>query len=357
MTKDPAKAVPGCDIIILAVPAFAHQGYFDALKPYITPGVIVVGLPGNAGFEFAVRGSWGDLAKQCTIMSFESLPWAARIKEFGRCAEVLGTKGTLMGAVRIGDPAPPSDPTAMLQNILGPLPKLTTTGHLLGITLMGLNAYIHPSIMYGRWHNWDGKSMAEAPLFYNGLDEYSADIMSGASDEIIAIAKGIMQQKTDVDLNNVSHIYQWYLRAYSEDIDNKENLYQAIRTNHAYEGLTHPMKSTADGKLVPNFEYRYLTEDIPYGLVVMKGIAEVAQVATPVIDRMILWAQEKMGKEYMVDGKISGKHVPETRSPQRYGLTTLETMLGWGISKQLQLPTFENICHIDSIDIMRTQQS
>ena len=74
VVKDPALAVPGCDIILITVPAFTHEQYLTALKPHVKPGVILVGLPGQAGFEFAVHHIWGELAKESTIMCFESLP-------------------------------------------------------------------------------------------------------------------------------------------------------------------------------------------------------------------------------------------------------------------------------------------
>jgi hypothetical protein len=38
-----------------------------------------------------------------------------------------------------------------------------------------------------------------------------------------------------------------------------------------------------------------LTEDIPYGLLVIKGIALLAGVETPYIDRQLYWCQDKMG--------------------------------------------------------------
>ena len=90
-----------------------------------------------------MRGAWGDLAKQCTIMSFESLPWAARIKEFGLGAEVLGTKGSLLGAVQPGTMSPGSDPTAMLQSVLGPLPVLTTQGNTIDFEQKTTNSNDH----------------------------------------------------------------------------------------------------------------------------------------------------------------------------------------------------------------------
>jgi hypothetical protein len=42
---------------------------------------------------------------------------------------------------------------------------------------------------------------------------------------------------------------------------------------------------------------RYLSEDLPFGLVPMKGVAELLGVpATPWFDRVITWGQQLIGK-------------------------------------------------------------
>ena len=104
ITKNPEDAMRDVDIVVFVLPAFAHQVFLDALKPHIKPGTIIVGLPGEPGLDFQVRHVLGDIGRKCTIMNFESLPWACRATEFGVKCEVLGTKETLLGAmqVRIG---------------------------------------------------------------------------------------------------------------------------------------------------------------------------------------------------------------------------------------------------------------
>ena len=129
-------------------------------------------------------------------------------------------------------------------------------------------------------------------------------------------------------LFQVSHIYDLLVKFYSHEISDTTNLRSCFRTNAAYQGLKHPMKETTDYSFVPDFAHRYLTEDVPYGLVVIRGIAEIVQMDTPTIDKVLLWAQEKMGKEYLVGSKLLGKDVTSTRAPQRYGLTTLDAILG-----------------------------
>ena len=63
------------------------------------------------------------------------------------------------------------------------------------------------------------------------------------------------------------------------------------------------------------------------GLVVTRGIAELAGVPTPHMDDVILWCQKMIGKEYLVDGKLIGKDLHSTRAPQHYGFTDLDTFM------------------------------
>ena len=101
----------------------------------------------------------------------------------------------------------------------------------------------------------------------------------------------------------------------------------------AYTGLKLPMKKVDDkeDRLVPDFGNRYFTEDCPFGLAVLRGIAEVAGVETPTMDKVLSWMQSKMGREYLKDGKLAGKDVSSTRSPQKYGLNNLQLILRYWI--------------------------
>ena len=101
VTNKPSKAMENIDLLVLVQRAADHRGYLEVLKPYITPGTIVVGLPGCPGFEFEARHVLSDLVGLCTIMNFESLPWACSTTEFGSKCTVLGTKETLHGFLKV----------------------------------------------------------------------------------------------------------------------------------------------------------------------------------------------------------------------------------------------------------------
>ena len=45
------------------------------------------------------------------------------------------------------------------------------------------------------------------------------------------------------------------------------------------------------------------------------------------MDDVILWCQEMLGKEYIVNGKVAGKDLDSTRAPQRYGFSDLDTFM------------------------------
>ena len=128
-------------------------------------------------------------------------------------------------------------------------------------------------------------------------------------------------------LTQVAHIHLWLVRRHFHDISDTSTLYKAIQTNAAFQGIKHPVKTTEAGRFVPDFTHRYMTEDVPYGLVIIRGIAEIVGVQTPNIDKVLTWCQEKMGKEYLVNSKLQGKDVAASRAPQRYEFTSLESIL------------------------------
>jgi hypothetical protein len=89
------------------------------------------------------------------------------------------------------------------------------------------------------------------------------------------------------------------------------------------------MIEVGPGRFVPNFAYRYLSEDVPFGLVITRAIAELANVATPAIDEVISWAQSKMEKRYLTRGKLEGPDAKDLPIPQNYGVSTLADLIGW----------------------------
>ena len=175
-------------------------------------------------------------------------------------------------------------------------------------------------------HDWDGVTpFSSPPLFYQGMDDFTATTMLAVSHEILAVKDEIQKHYPHMDLSLVRSIQDFFEEAYGQDIGDHSSLRAMFVSNKGYDGLTMP---TADGSsYVPLFDHRYFLEDLPCGILVQRGIAELAGVATPTMDKVITWCHERVHKEYLVDGKLQGKDVVTTKTPQRYGYKDLDSFI------------------------------
>lgn len=320
ITNDP-KVAAQADVIILAVPSIAHGEYFEKFAPYMRPNTIVGVMPARSGGDILFAKKLGSKAKDMIFVGFETLPWACRATEWGRKATILGTKNTILGAVT--PPEKRAKALGTLQGLLGPFPLIIESPNNLGISLRNPGMVVHPGVMYGRWNPeiWDGKVVADKPLFYQGVDEYTEKVLLKMTEEVQAVCRKVEQLVPGLGLRDACTLKQWYLDCYDGQMSDTSTLKSCMNTNKAYNGLTHPCSGDS-GKFMPDLKYRYLAEDVPTGLCFAKGLAEIIDIPTPTIDKVLDWAQGCIGLEIMVDGKMKGKDIAQTRAPQGVGITT-----------------------------------
>ena len=372
-------AVEYYDCIIIALPAFAHDTYLNAMAPYLAsphpsrPPTVLVAAVAQGGFDLAVRAALtrANVTSTVVIAGLETLPWACRLVSQGSECEILGTKTEVDVAIAAHPNGTSSSsgvkrhiPRALdiLQAVVGHAPRLRLASGFLGVTLMNINSLWHPTLMYHRWNEekdgWDGEETFETPpLFYEGASDDVGVTVSAMSKEVANVCAVLKDRYGDDlldDLSSCRDAYDWFIRAYSHESDmDCTSVTTMLRTNPAYQGLTHPMKKLvryddsgsaipdAKPRLVPDFHHRYLSEDIPYGLVVTRGIAELAGVPTPTIDAVITWSQKVQGLSYLTAAKpgghgfsesdipgsalrLNGDDVARSRCPQRYGWFDLD---------------------------------
>jgi hypothetical protein len=182
---------------------------------------------------------------------------------------------------------------------------LSPMGSFLSLSLAGTGQLIHPGVMFGLFSNWDGSPFDEAPLFYQGIDAHTAEVLQKLSDELQAIRAAFEATYPHVDLSAVRTLADWLCHSYADDIADTTTLQTYFVTNRSYAGLKVPMRPM-NGGLVPDFQARYLSEDVPFALLATRGIAELAGVATPTMDEVI---------------------TSHSRAPQRYGFNELDGMI------------------------------
>jgi hypothetical protein len=320
--RDPGDAVAGSKLVIFALPAFAHEPILKQIADHIMPGAWIGALPARGGFDLCARDVLRNRLPEVSIFGFQTLPWACRIEEFGKRVKILGTKEQVDLAAWPSKMAPPI--SARFQELLKT--TIHPTSSFLSLALADTGQLIHPGIMYGLFHGWDRQPFEESLLFYQGVDEEIAATLNGMSNEIQSLRTALEDKYSCLDLSAVRPLGEWLKFSYQGNIVDSSSLQSSFTTNHSYLGLLAPMQKT-DGGYVPDFQARYLSEDVPYNLLFTRGVAELAGISTPIIDEVVLWAQERLTKEYLSAGKLQGADLHHTRTPQRYGFSDLDQFM------------------------------
>jgi len=312
------------DLVLILLPAFAHEQILRQVVPFLKDTAIIGAIPARSGFEYAALKILKDNKREnMTIFGMQTLPWACRIQEYAAKVDVLGTKKSVGMAAFPHQVAP--ELAAGLAQILGltiePLPNMLT------LSLANVGQIIHPGIMYGLFRGKEKTKFrkAEIPLFYQGVTREMAQTLQAMSDEILALATTIKNMDASIDLGRVLSLKDWLLYSYNESIADKGSLQACFVTNRAYQGLAAPMQHKHD-YYAPDFQSRYLAEDIPFGLLVTKAIAQLIRADIPVIDEVLSTTCRWMGKEYIREGLLEGKDLKDTRIPQNYGIANFKDL-------------------------------
>ncbi|MBT8492940.1 MAG: NAD/NADP octopine/nopaline dehydrogenase family protein [Deltaproteobacteria bacterium] len=323
VSRNASEVVPGCELLILCMSAQGYDSNARAIAAHVDDGAVIGTICGSNGFDWCIdeaMAAVGRAPDSYDVFAMQNLPWACRVEKPGLDVRVLGAKPFMEITARPGARA--SEIAALIGELIGMECPLIPGGFL-GVGLSNICQVIHPAVMHDNFKDWDGESIfQEKPLFYQGLSEEAADSMSRVSDEIQA-ARAVLEERCQgLDLGVVHHVFEWTLRAYGEYISDRSTLRTRFASNSAYAGLACPMVASGEG-WAPDLHARYLAEDVPYNLLAVRGIAELAGVPTPTIDTLIDWSQKALGKEWLVDGRVSGKDLAETFAPQRFGFTAL----------------------------------
>jgi hypothetical protein len=314
------------DLILIPLPAFAHEPTLLQIAPFLKEEVIIGAIPARSGFEYtALKILKNNKKEKVIIFGMQTLPWACRIKEYASKVDILGKKRSVGMAVF------PHKITSELAFFLTKLLdlKIEPLPNMLTLSLANVGQIIHPGIMYGLFKGKEELKYRkeEIPLFYQGVTKEISETLKVMSDEILVLTKEIKNIDKSIDLNHVLGLKDWLIYSYKESITDKSSLQSCFVTNSAYKGLYAPMKRIDNDYFLPDFQARYLTEDVPYGLVITKAIAQLAKVDMPIIDEVILTTSKWIGKEYIKRGYLEGKDIKDTRIPQNYGINNLEEII------------------------------
>ena len=328
ISSDPADVIPEADLVLIVVPAYGHSTVLRRIGPHLHETATVGCLPTRGGFEFEVSRLLTDSASESrTIFGLQTLPWSTRVTEPGAVVHFGAAKATVALAARPNEDA--GTLAATLAPILGT--EVVPTDGFLNLTLGNPGQFIHPGLMYGHFRSWNGETYGrdEIPLFYADATDEMGSFVARLSAEAVAVADVIAEGSGGrIDVSGVVPILDWLRASYAHVTGDVATVATCFRTG-PIQARQAPMVEVAPTRVSPNFRYRYLTEDVPFGLVVTRSIAEIVGVPTPCIDEVVAWYEQVSGAAYLAGGTLSGPDARELPLPQNHGVRSSSELISF----------------------------
>lgn len=273
VTSDMGEAVTGAETILVAVPAFAHKYYAEALAPLLAEGQSVLVFAGAFGSlifwqEMKKRG-----AKKVYLAETYTLPYATRLAGPGKSLILSLTDPIKTGVM-------PASKTAETIEKLLPLYPVEAAASVLDCGLYTMNPVVHvPGCILnaGRIELMKGEFWFYREAITPGVGRVTEQL----DEERMAIIKKLgYQPETVLDS----------LKAMGSQ---GGNVSEAITTNEQFAKIKGP-----DG-----FKNRYYAEDIPFGIVPWAYLGRALGVPTPVMDALITLSSGLMERDCWKTGR------------------------------------------------------
>jgi len=298
ITSDIKEAIEGTSCILVATQSLAHQEIAEMLAPIISPNQYIFIMPGSGGSfvfekEFRKRGLKMDLAETL------SLPYGCR-----KTSPVSVNVSRILGAQngRNGMGVFPSKNTERVVKIFnGIYPNTFPMTNILETALCNANIIKHPVgilLNIGRIEYSEGQFR----LYKEGMTPSVEKVIDALDNETKPIFK-----KLGLDAVSIKQIF--------------EKRYQKSWEEQA--------KSVSEiaGKEPPDIQLRYITEDVPVGMVLISSIGKWLDIPTPTFEAVIHLCGIINGTDYWKTGRTV-----ESLGITSMGLETLKTFLREGTS-------------------------
>lgn len=307
VTSSLEEAVGNADYVLITHPSFMVEETIESICPYLKKGTVVGVVPGFGGKEYLIQKL---LEKECIFFGTQRVTSIIRLKEYGKSV-VLKQKNPFVRIAAI--PKEHTKEIAETMEKLIDIPCFTLDSYL-GITLSPSNPTMHPSRLYELFKDYvPGETMYERnPYFYEEWGTEASKSLLEMDEELKAIFNSINENNdfNPLDMEKIKVRYE---------IETPEELSKKINTAPGFIGIDSPM-AKVEGGYIPDLSSRYFIEDLQFGLCIIKAFAELCSVETPKVDEIIYWAQKLLKKEYVVNGRLTGKDVSELAIPQNRGI-------------------------------------
>lgn len=295
VSTDIGEVMPGADVVMVVVPAFAQSIIMERALPYLGDGQVVVFNPDNfASLVFRKMLDSEGVNKDIKIAGTSSLLYACR-KIGPAKVEIHYVKDVMFVAA-----LPATDTDVVIQSLGGIYSSLLPAKNILEVSFGNVNQVLHcPTAVLNAGRIEDTKGDFE--FYWEGMTESVCRVMEEIDKEKIRVAE-------EVGFELVS-THDYMARYYYQSEKAGEDLHDFVTHSRVHGGR---------GPDAPeDLHYRYLSEDVPYGLVLISLFAKEVGVSTPAIDSIITLASILNETDYLEEGRsmeevgLSGKSCTE----------------------------------------------
>jgi opine dehydrogenase len=271
VTTNFAEALAANELVLLIVPAYAHQAFAEACAPHLRPGQVVVLQPGTLGsLAFARILRERGAAAGVIVAETDTAPYV--------CRKVAPTVAHIWGVVSgLGLGVFPARHTDRVRGLLNDFfPGVRSYGHVAACGLAAMNPVVHPA---GVLLNAGRIEYARGDFYFyeEGVTPSVCRLIYAVDAERRAVARalGVALPPVDDAFHNAG-------------FGPKGDLWATINGSRMLTQLRAP------GSL----ESRWLTEDVPYGLAAWALLGEQFNVPTPTLRALVEVASAATGVDF-----------------------------------------------------------
>ncbi len=257
VTTDPQEALADADLVMIVVPAFAQRRFAEFCAPYLRSDQLVMLSPGNFGgcLEFWQVMNELGLKERPLLCETECMTYSG-FKCSPTEVEVSGYKhGHTLAAF------PGNRTQEALERLRRVFPSIKGAGTILETGLRNTNSVLHPIITMlntGWLESTGGKFL----FYWQGITDGVGKVIDKVEEERMSISKAL-----GLNLTPMLEVFrEWYGHSGAAG----DTLPEILRTNPVYEIDWAP----------PSLRHRFIIEDIPYGMVPMEKMGQLAEVPT-----------------------------------------------------------------------------
>ena len=300
-SSNPAELFAHADYVVFCMPVHRYRVALHDIAPHLpTDKPVFLGtVYGQGGWNWMVDEIKKEFKLNNIItFAFGLIPWVCRIINYGHKGVTYGCKAVNYAAV-----SPHNYFEQVDRELLEPIcyrwfgkGKVMQSDNFLSLTLSVDNQIIHTSRCLGlnkvNGREWENKE--DVPWFYRDYDDVSAQLLAGLDDDYTKIREAIKKLYPEKDFRFMLDYLALERFSYqSQNSDIKESFV----TSQTLVSIGTPVVQNAAGKWELDRNHRFFHDDIYYGNVIAKWMAQQLDLETPTIDEILRWAQDVLGEE------------------------------------------------------------